>query len=42
MTATVLLIQMPTGINRPELVTLDLMVAGPGGRIGPFRVISLF
>jgi redox-sensitive bicupin YhaK (pirin superfamily) len=33
---------MPHGINRPELVTQDLMAAMFGGRIDPFLVISLF
>lgn len=33
---------MPTGINRPELFTRDMMAASLGGRIDPFLVISLF
>ncbi|WP_137111173.1 pirin family protein [Rhodobacter sp. SY28-1] len=33
---------MPTGIDRPELSTLDLMAASLGDRIDPFLVISLF
>lgn len=36
------LIPMPMGIDRPELVTRDLMAASLGGRIDPFLVISLF
>jgi redox-sensitive bicupin YhaK (pirin superfamily) len=36
------LLPMPTGINRPELVTRDLMAASLGSRIDPFLVISLF
>jgi hypothetical protein len=34
--------QMPTGINRPELVTRDLMTGNLGARIDPFLVVSLF
>lgn len=33
---------MPTGINRPELVTRDLMASSLGDRIDPFLVVSLF
>lgn len=33
---------MPTGIDRPELTTSDLMAASLGDRIDPFLVISLF
>lgn len=33
---------MPSGINRPELTTHDLMAATLGGRIDPFLVVSLF
>lgn len=33
---------MPTGIDRPELVTRDLMATALGNRIDPFVVISLF
>jgi hypothetical protein len=36
------LIPMPKGIDRPELVTRDLMAASLGGLIDPFLVISLF
>ncbi len=36
------LLQMPTGIDRPELTTRDLMAASLGDRIDPFLVISLF
>lgn len=37
-----LLYRMPTGIDRPELTTHDLMAASLGDRIDPFLVISLF
>jgi hypothetical protein len=33
---------MPTGIDRPELTTRDLMAESLGNRIDPFLVISLF
>jgi redox-sensitive bicupin YhaK (pirin superfamily) len=33
---------MPTGIERPELTTRDLMAAALGDQIDPFLVISLF
>lgn len=36
------LLALPTGIERPELATKDLMAASLGGRIDPFLVISLF
>lgn len=36
------LLQMPTGIDRPELTTRDLMASALGDRIDPFLVISLF
>lgn len=36
------LFTMPTGIDRPELSTRDLMAATLGDRIDPFLVISLF
>ncbi|WP_284180381.1 pirin family protein [Rhabdaerophilum sp. SD176] len=36
------LFKMPKGINRPELVTRDLMASSLGGRIDPFLVVSLF
>jgi redox-sensitive bicupin YhaK (pirin superfamily) len=36
------LFPMPTGINRTELTTRDLMAATLGDRIDPFLVISLF
>lgn len=36
------LFPMPTGIDRPELSTRDLVAASLGGRIDPFLVISLF
>lgn len=42
MPSPISLIPMPTGIDRPELVTRDLMTATLGGVIDPFLVISLF
>ncbi|MCA0405257.1 MAG: pirin family protein [Proteobacteria bacterium] len=36
------LFTMPKGINRPELVTRDLMASNLGVRIDPFLVVSLF
>ncbi len=33
---------MPRGIDRPELLTHDLMVSSLGGLIDPFLVVSLF
>jgi redox-sensitive bicupin YhaK (pirin superfamily) len=36
------LFPMPTGIDRPELTTRDLMAARLGDRIDPFLVVSLF
>jgi redox-sensitive bicupin YhaK (pirin superfamily) len=42
MTPDVSLLAMPLGINRPELVTRDLMATRLGGLIDPFLVISLF
>jgi redox-sensitive bicupin YhaK (pirin superfamily) len=36
------LFPMPTGIDRPELSTRDLMATSLGDRIDPFLVISLF
>lgn len=36
------LYRMPTGIDRPELTTRDLMASALGDRIDPFLVISLF
>lgn len=36
------LFPMPTGIDRPELSTRDLIAASLGDRIDPFLVISLF
>jgi hypothetical protein len=38
----VTLFPMPTGIDRPELTTRDLMAASLGSLIDPFLVISLF
>jgi redox-sensitive bicupin YhaK (pirin superfamily) len=37
-----ILYPMPTGIDRPELTTRDLMFASLGDRIDPFLVISMF
>jgi redox-sensitive bicupin YhaK (pirin superfamily) len=42
MSATVTHYPMPTGIDRPELTTRDLMAATLGDRIDPFLVVSLF
>ena len=39
---SVTLLQMPTGIDRPELTTRDLMFHLHGSRIDPFLVVSLF
>ncbi len=36
------LLPMPIGINRPELITHDLIAASLGCQIDPFLVISLF
>jgi hypothetical protein len=40
--AAISVASMPTGIDRPELVTRDLMAATLGGLLDPFLVVSLF
>lgn len=42
MTPKVSLYKMPSGINRPELVTRDLVATSLDGLIDPFLVVSLF